>query len=721
MHMKLALLAALAALSLSARAQKDTTTLKKAVVTAVKPFLVQKADRIVINVDAMLTATGTNTLELLEQLSGVAVDVNGMIRFNGRAGVLVLIDDKPIYLSATDLANYLRGMPSALLSRIELISNPPARYDAASGAGLILIHTKKLREKGFNWQAAAGYGQSIYGRTNESASANWRRGKLNLFATVSYSWQHSYRRVELDREYTAPASFFNETSYHNPIRGTQTARIGMDYQFSPRSTLGFVVSGLYSTTNTHSPEQTVISDANHRLDSLTQADNSSRDHFNNQTANLNFTHNFRRPGELLTADADLVHRDALSRQLFLNTTVDPFGVPLSTNDEQARLPSSIHIYSGKIDYTLPLKSWRIESGAKASSVATDNQAGYFYLIGDSTVPDNDKTNHFLYTENIQAAYTSITREGRRLSVQGGLRLEHTGARGHQLGNSIKPDSGFNRHYTDLFPTVNLDYKLDTGGHHHLRIAYGRRINRPGYQDLNPFIFLVNQYMYIAGNPYLRPQYSDNLELSWRWAQLLTTTLFYNYTRDIEQELIRPSGEIFISQPGNIGHRTGLGLSVNLSLQPLKRWNLNLFSQLINSRYVGAIGDSSLFTNATAFSFNWNNQFAFTPDWAADLSGNYSGPATEAQFRSKATGMISAGISRKLLHRKATLRLAARDLFHTVRPAGTLTNIPGVIVHYRNFVDTQVVGLSFSYTFSSGKTARTRKTGSAEDEQGRIKE
>jgi len=709
----------------SAPGKEDTVMLKTATVTAVKPVIVQKADRIVINVDALLAQTGTNTLELLGMLPGVAVDGDGVIRFNGRTGVLVLIDDKPTYLSATDLANYLRGMPSSLLDRIELMSNPPARYDAASSAGVILIRTKKNREKGFNWQLAAGYGLAVYGRTNESLVFNWRRGKLNFFGNVSYSWQHNYRRLDLERIYRdangAPRSIFDETTYNNPIREGQTLRLGMDYSLSARTTLGFVLSGVYSTTNTHSPEQTIINDAGHHPDSITTADNSSRDHFANRGINLNFSHNFRRPGAQLTADADLVDHPAQSRQSFLNTTVDSLGFLQSASNEQAQLPSSIRIYSGKFDYTLPFGGWRLETGAKASRVSSDNKAGYDYWIGDSSVPDYGKTNHFLYTEDIQAAYASLTRESGRLSFQGGLRMERTDSRGHQLGNAVKADSSFARRYADVFPTANLDYRLDSAGRQHLRLAYGRRISRPSYQDLNPFIFLVNRYFERAGNPFLQPQYSDNLELSWRLRQLLTTTLFYNYTREIEQELIRPEGEVLVSQPGNIGHHTGLGLSVNLSTQPMKRWMVDLFSQVINSRYTGAIGDSSLSTNTVSFSLNGNSQIALSDDWSVDCSGNYTGPATNGQFVMRATWMINCGIARKLLHRRASLRLVARDLFHTVRPAGTLTKIPGVTALYRNFVDTQVVGMSFSYSFSSGKTGKARKTGSSEDEQDRIKQ
>ena len=707
----------------------DTTTLKTATVTA-RPVFVQKADRLIVNVDAMIAQGGSNALELLGTLPGVVVSPGGNIQFNGRSGVLVLIDDKPTYLSASDLANYLRSLPVSLLDKIELMSNPPAKYDAASGAGIILIRTKKLTEKGWNGQTSAMYGQAYYGRTNESFNGNYHRGKLNVYGNYSYTHQDSHRQTDIERHYfnadgTAQSNF-QEISTYSPVRAGQTIKTGVDYSLNPKTTLGVLWMGVFSTTNNNSPETTAIDDPAGTLDSLTTAANSSRDHSSNNHMNLNFNHSFRQPGATLTADADYIRYHAVSDQLFLNTTADSMGEVQSVNNEQARLPTTIHIYTAKADYTLPLnRRLKLETGAKYSSVATDNTADYYYLPadypgGDTLTPDYDKTNHFLYTEQIDAAYASLSRDGRRLSLQGGLRLESTGSRGHQLGNPQQPDSSFSRRYTDLFPTAFVSYKLDTAGVNNLRLSYGRRINRPNYQDLNPFVFLVDHYLYVAGNPWLKPQYSDNLELSWQRRTWLTTTLFYNYTRDVQEEIVQSSGSVFISQTGNIGHRANLGLSINVNAHPIKSWTSNCFVQIINSRYDGMVGDSLLHMNVVSWSVNWNNQIALAGRWSADLGGNYNSAATNAQFVQSPLWMIYAGVQRKILRDRGVLRLAARDILHTYQPRGYITDIPLATATFRNHVDTQVIAIIFNYSFSSGKTKRARKTDAADEEQGRIK-
>ena len=708
----------------TARVKKDTATLKQATVTA-RPVFVQKADRLIVNVDAMIAHSGSNALEFLGMLPGVMVDPGGTIYFNGRTGVLVLIDDKPTYLSAGDLANYLRSLPVALLDKVELMSNPPAKYDAASGAGIILIRTKKLREKGWNMQASAVYAQAYYGRTNTSLAGNYHRGKINVYGNFSYSHQDSYRRINIDREYYnpdgTPKSLFTETSAYSPVRTSPTFKTGVDYYLTPKTTIGLMVTGVYSTTVNHSPETSTVDDPSGKLDSFTTAANSSHDHFSNQHVNLNLNRSFRKPGATLTADADYIRYHSGSNQLFLNTTYNSGSSVQSIDNEQADLPTGIDIYTAKADYTVPLDPHlRLETGAKFSSVSSDNKANYFHLVGDSAVPDYDKTNHFLYKEAIDAAYLSLSREGRRLSLQGGLRLERTGSRGHQLGNTVKSDSSFDREYTDLFPTGYVMYKLDSTGSNNLRLSYGRRINRPNYQDLNPFVFLINRFTYLSGNPYLKPQYSDNLELAWQYRRLLTTTLFYNYTRDVQQEIIQSSGPVFISETGNIGHGINLGLSANANLQPVKGWTSNLSSQVIHSRYDGFIGDSVLRTSTVNWSMNWNNQIAFAKVWAVDAGGNYQSAATDGQFVKSPLWLVYAGVQRKVLKQRGMVRLAARDIFHTYQPSGHLTNIPLTTASFRNHVDTQIVALIFSYSFMKGKTNKPRKMDGADEEQGRIK-
>ena len=218
--------------------------LKEVAVTGKKSFVEQKIDRTVVNVGALLSNTGTNALEVLQKTPGVQVDADGNITFKGKSGVLVMIDDKPTYLSAANLATYLRSLPSSSLDQIELMDNPPAKYDAAGNAGVINIKTKKNTIRGFNAVASADYQQGFYGRTNESINMNYRIDKVNLFANLNYNEQHSYRRLEIDRDYLDangdPTSSLKDISYFRPTSYNTNIKAGMDFFATPKTTWGIV-------------------------------------------------------------------------------------------------------------------------------------------------------------------------------------------------------------------------------------------------------------------------------------------------------------------------------------------------------------------------------------------------------------------------------------------------------------------------------------------------
>ena len=217
-------------------------TLKEVSVTAQKSYIQQKIDRTVVNVGALISNTGANALEVLEKTPGVQVDADGNITFKGKSGVLVMIDDKPTYLSAANLATYLRSLPSSSLDQIELMDNPPAKYDAAGNAGVINIKTKKNTIRGFNAVISADYAQGFYGRTNESINLNYRVDKVNLFANLAYNEQKTFRRLEIDRNYFDAngglTSSLKDISYFRPKGNNTNIKAGMDYYVSPKTTWG---------------------------------------------------------------------------------------------------------------------------------------------------------------------------------------------------------------------------------------------------------------------------------------------------------------------------------------------------------------------------------------------------------------------------------------------------------------------------------------------------
>jgi len=700
-------------------------TLKEVAVTAQKSYIQQKIDRTVVNVGALISSTGANALEVLEKTPGVQVDADGNITFKGKSGVLVMIDDKPTYLSAANLATYLRSLPSSSLDQIELMDNPPAKYDAAGNAGVINIKTKKNAIKGFNGVASADYAQGFYGRTSESVNLNYRIDKVNLFATLAYDEQRTFRRLEIDRNYFDangdPTSSLRDISYFRPTGNNTNIKAGMDYFISPKTTWGIVFTGNISPEHDNSPVYSLLYGKNSELDSTINTLNTSKNSFNSKGINLNYTHKFDSTGRVLTFDLDYIRDVSNGNQLFVNNTFLPNGTLTNSTTLSDNLPSTINIYSAKADYSHPFKGKaKLEAGVKSSYVNTDNAANYFNVINNVNTIDYNNTNEFLYKENINAAYVNFNKTFGRFSAQTGLRLENTNGDGHQLGNAQKADSTFSNHYTDLFPTAYFSYNLDTAGHNILVLSYGRRIGRPNYGSLNPFTFFVDEFTYFSGNPFLKPQFTDNYKLAYSFKSLLTLAVAYNYTTDVQGETIHKSGDIFISTTGNIGQQKTLDFSVNSNFQPFKWWSVNLYAEVYDNTYQGAFYTGYLNQSEYTFSANGNNQFTLSKTWSAELSGFYNTGGTYGQFVSIPTGMLNAAIQKKILNNKGSIKLNMRDMFHTFTPSGTITNIVGATATYHNFVDTQVATIAFTYSFGkSTNVPEKRETGGADSEQGRA--
>jgi hypothetical protein len=457
------------------------------------------------------------------------------------------------------------------------------------------------------------------------------------------------------------------------------------------------------------------------LDSTIYTQNSSKNKFNSGGVNLNYTHKFDSTGRALTFDVDYIRDVAGSNQMFVNNTFLPDNTLTNSQTLRDDLPATINIYSAKADYSHPLKGKaKLEAGVKSSFVNTDNAANYFNVVDNVSTVDDNKTNRFLYKENINAAYVNFNKNFGRFSVQTGLRAENTNGNGHQLGNAEKADSSFINHYVNLFPTAYFSYNLDTAGHNVLVASYGRRIGRPNYGSLNPFTFFVDEFTYFSGNPFLRSQFTDNYRLAYSYRSLFTVAAGYNYTTDIQGETIHRSGNIFISTTGNIGKQKMLNLSVNTSFQPAKWWSVNLYAEVYNNTYQGAFYTGYLNQSQVTFSGNGNNQFTLSKTWSAEISGFYNTGGTYGQFITLPKGMLNAAVQKKILNNKGAIKLNMRDMLRTFSPSGTITNIAGAHASFHNTVDTQVATLAFTYSFGKQtNTPQKRETGGADSEQGRA--
>lgn len=693
-------------------------------VTGQKNFVEYQIDRTVINVDALISNAGANVLEVLEKSPGVMVDQSGGISLKGQPGVLVLIDNRPTYLSAAALAAYLRSLPANSVEKIELITNPPARYDAAGSAGIIHIRMRKNKVHGLNGGITLSPARSRYWRHNENVNLNYRNNRFNFFTNASFNSTDQWRRLDIQRRYYgengALQSSFDQTTLFYPKSRTTNLKTGIDFYANPKTTWGLVYTGAFTRSREHRPVGSAVRNAAGGIDSLINADNSEKNRFRQHGINLNFSHEYDSTGRLLTFDLDYINYRIRAKQTFINDFFDGQDHFKRQEKITTDLPSSIDIYSAKTDYEHPLGKSKLATGFKTSLVRTDNAANYFLHQGEAISVDYDKTNRFRYSENINAAYVNFNRDFKRLSLQTGLRVENTNAYGHQLGNAVKPDSSFTRHYTSLFPTVFLSYKLDTN-QTRLNFSYGRRIGRPYYQDLNPFVFLLDKFSYFAGNPYLKPELGNRFQLSLNYKSRFNLSFLYNYTRNMQGEVIEQAGNIFISRTGNISRLIWGGITLTAQLKAGNWWTCNFYAELIRNNFRGMPGDPDRTTGSTYGYISPNNQFLFKNGWSAELSGFYITRSQSAQFDKNDLFLVNTAVQKKVMKDKGIVKLSLRDIFSSLEPNGRILNIPNAQATYYNDADTRVLVASFTYNFSKGTSGkRKRNVGGSGSEEQRVK-
>ncbi|WP_158512947.1 TonB-dependent receptor [Flavisolibacter tropicus] len=702
------------------------TNLQGVTVTSQRPPVERRIDRTVVNADQMVSAAGSTALDVLERSPGVSVDNNGIISLKGKNGVTIFVDDKFTYLSGADLENYLRSLPASSVDQIELMTNPPAKYDAAGGGGVINIRLKRTKTKGFNGSLNTAYTQGKYAKTNNSANFNYRSGKYNLFSTLTQNYATNFSDLTINRHFKKPDGSryydFLQSTYIKPSGLAFSAKVGTDYYANEKTTFGVVLTGVTRKGERNNDNTSQILNTSYQLDSTIVAHNTQDNSFKNGGINLNLRKRIRKNGPEFSIDADYIHYGTGNVQEFNNFTFLADNTLSQQDRLDGDLPAGINIYSLKTDYTHPLKKgWKVDAGAKSSQTETDNVADYFSTINNVTKPDYDKTNHFIYKEIIHAAYINSSHEGKRWSMQLGLRAENTVSNGKQLGNAVKPDSAFKRTYTSLFPTAYLNYKLDSVGNHTLTLDYGRRINRPYYQDLNPFISPLDKFTYYVGNPYLQPAYTHNVQLSYSYKNRITVGFRYSSTLNNTNETIEIVNGTYYSRPGNIGKITNISGSLEGDL-PLRKWlNFGFYSEVTNIHSKTNFYTGFLDTQGTFWYVQPNLRFTFKKGWAAQLDGVYQTGLTSNQFYLLERGRLNAGVSKKV-STALTVRAAVNDILYTNINRGIINNLANTEANWRNANDSRTFSIAIAYRFGKAiADLRKHSQNSAQQEQSRVKE
>ncbi|WP_259016034.1 TonB-dependent receptor [Emticicia fluvialis] len=699
--------------------------LQEVAITAQKAFVVQKIDRTVVNPDALISNAGVTSLEVLEKAPGVMVDVNGNISLRGKSGVVVFVDDKPTYLSAADLANFLRTIPSSTIESIEIMPNPPAKYDAAGNSGVINIRLKKNVAKGMNGGLNLSYGQGQNLRTNNSFNFNYRINQFNFFSNLSVNQNNTYQDLTITRKYFTDAgqlsSTFVQNSYIRPSNGSRNLRIGTDYYVTKKTTLGIALSGFINPSSRNVKNTAVIRDGQGSITGLVDAYNPMDILFKNGSINLNMTHQLNSKGRELSANVDNIVYKSSIEQVLENSNLNPDGSLAGKTILASNLPSDISIRVLKVDYLHPLtKGGRVETGAKTSFVKTGNIADFYDVADGQQQPNYTFSNNFQYKENINAVYANYSRDFKKISVQLGLRVENTNITGNQLGNIVVKDSSFKRNYTNLFPTFYTQYRLDSASKHVVGLSIGRRIDRPNYKDMNPFTYPMDRFTYYGGNPFLQPTFSYNFELSYTYNSFVTATLQYSKIENVISETNEQRGNIYYSRPGNFAKQVSYGIELNGSYPVTKWWTVQLYTAYLNNTFEGPIYTETLNESRWFWVAVPTNQFTINKKWSAELAGSYQTKVLSGQFLVIPIGSVRAGVSTKIMKDKGTLKLNINDVFYTNQVGGDIRNIKNAAASWFSYLDTRVVTLSFSFRFNKGQNLKLRQSGGSESEQKRVK-
>ncbi len=704
--------------------------LDEVVVTAKRPFIETKIDKTVVNMDASPTNAGATALEVLEKSPGIMVNNDGIISLRGKSGVIVMMDGKPTFLSPTDLANLLKNMPASAIDQIEIMTNPSARYDASGNSGVINIKTKKGRAAGFNGSIMIGATTSFFENTNgtfyvipksqNSFTFNYRKNKINFFGNYNPNVFRGRNMMNITR--TKLDDDKNVIGYNDVVtnfkfgNNNHTVKLGLDFFADKKNTIGFVISGFVFSGHPTPTTVTTSSDQDHLPMSIMTSQTNNRIKFKNLTTNFNYRHQFDSTGRELTADFDFIAYDNVSRMTlttdFSNGTGQPVGNELVL---KGHLPSQINIYSLKSDYVHPFKKGgRFEAGIKSSFVKNDNIVNYTRWADDKWVEDG-RSNHFIYVENINAVYLNANTKIKKWSFQGGLRLENTVAKGYQVTN----DSTFKRNFTNLFPSAFISYEVNKNNQ--LTLSYSRRINRPNYQDLNPFIYFLDSLSYRKGNPFLLPQFTHNIELSHSFKGKLITTVNYNSTNDVISQILKADGDLVYLTSDNVARFRNIGISITAPVPITKWWTSNTFVNIFNNKYNGVFENQPIDLSYTSFMVNMTNTFTLKQGFTLEMTGFYRARGVNQLNIDEPMYMVSFGGQKTVLKGKGTLRLNLRDPFWLQRYKGR-TQYNLIDTKVNNRWDNRQLTASFTYRF--GKNGQQnppprRRNSASQDEQNRV--
>ncbi|MES2646788.1 MAG: TonB-dependent receptor [Bacteroidota bacterium] len=702
--------------------QASINELSGVVVKAKKPMIEVRADKTVFNVEQSINATGSNALELLQKSPGVQVDNNENISMKGKTGVKIYVDGKMMQLDTKDLADYLKSINSNDIEAIEMISNPSAKYDASGNAGIVNIRLKKNKKYGTNGSVNVGLVQGVTPKGNGSINMNYRDKKINVFGNAGVSQGQNENLLNLYR--VQNDTLFDQNSLNISERKSANIKAGLDYFINSRSTIGIMANTNVSDNSHTSASKTRISyDPTSTYVKTLKAFNT----IPGSRTNANFNINYRyadTSGREINFDGDYGLFRGVGRSYQPNTYYNAGGQVINSFIYRNYTPTDINIYTAKADIQQKAFKGVFGYGAKFSYVNTKNAFNFYNEISKEPVLDVSKSNKFDYTENVNAAYVNYQRQlNTKFSLQAGLRAEQTNSEGKltRTDGQQQEDDNVERNYLDFFPSAAFTFNVNKK--HTLNLTYSRRVDRPTYQDLNPFENKLDELTYEKGNAFLRPQYTNTVELTHTFMGMINTTVGYSHVKDFATQITDTANKnaTFVQQQ-NLSTQQQYSASIGAPLPIAKWWNgyANLWYNY--QQFEGKIGKTQLNRGYSLYGAYMQNTFTIgKKGTSAELSGFFNGPNVWAgTWRTKAQGGLDIGLQQTILKKKGSLKLSVTDVFKTM-PWSANSDFGGLKIRASGAWESRTLRLSFNYRFGNNdvKQSRQRKTG-LESESGRIK-
>jgi outer membrane receptor protein involved in Fe transport len=699
---------------------ESKTELATVTVAAKKPLLEQKIDRLIINVQGNITAAGSTVLDVLERSPGVIVDrQNNSISLSGKNGVVVMINGKINHMPLDAVIQMLAGMSAGNIDKIELITTPPASLDAEGNAGYINIVLKENNQYGTNgsYSLSMGYGNREMPQAN--ISMNHRQGKFNIYGDYSFSRVHA----EQDWNFyhlVANGGKVTETgtdTYRNTVRTNHNGRLGLDYQLNRKTVIGVLLSGYSNkwTMNANNAGNIIV---NGVTDTILTIANTEKNLWTNYEANINLQHTFS-DKEKLSLNADFIHYLDDNPNNYSYAYYDGSKNFLFNKQTQSTKNTPIRFWVNAADYSRKLgKGIDLEAGVKSTVSSFRNDVQIDNLLQNAWVKDPSLSARYKLQEDIEAAYASVdVAAGPKTDLKGGLRYEYTNS---NLGSdSLK--NIVDRHYGYLFPSLFITRRLNDN--HSLSFSYSRRITRPTFNDMAPFVIFIDPSTFFSGNPALQPSLSDAVKADYTYKKYIFS-VSYTYEKspiaNFNPTIDSATNIETLSAVNLISNKT-VALVLAIPLDPTPWWSLSFNATGIWQQTSAVYNNSFLRLNQENININTTQTFRLPKDLSVEVSGFYQTAGLFGLYKAAPFGSLDIGVQKKLNGKRGTLRLTYSDILNTLQ-FKIAVNRPdqNLVLSDRLAFVFPAVRLTWSRSFGNDKlrAKRERSTGS-EDEEGRV--